>query len=305
MQNSASFIKRLKWMIKDREEYKTSVKKITESNDLVEGLVRARTMYLFKSKSLSEADRESKSSMTVHNESRKSYANGAVYIAYRRSVLYRYFSSTSPYLFSVQSGRFNKKSQFGLKISLKHPLTRETVLEQFEKLPLRLGSQVYMLQAQKPPGVNESTFLIAESPIGVTSAQPTPQVSEEDLDPFTYVGDFRTLSCNVHRLYKDSTSWASVMSLQELIASTEKPPSASTRFRLAGLLAATYLHFSGLMYLPGQLNPESFKCFDFTSEAQTIAREDLLEDEDRLLNLYHFFGIGRTHPNDSQCLSVL
>lgn len=286
-------------MVKDREEYKACVRKVTESNDLIEGLVRVRALNLLNSKGVRNADGETKSAVAVEigqvNSTQMMLRTLPAEDQSSIDTLARLHGA----LVQSKVDDLTIKFQFGLKISLEHSLTRESLLEQFEKLPFRAHSQVYMLQALKPLCTDESSLLIAESPVEAYPAQSTPQLLEEDLDPFVHIGDFSTVPSDIHRLYRDSTSWAPVMSLQDLIGSTEKPPSPTIRFRLAAMLAATHLHFSGLTYLPGQLNPESFKYFDFSSEAKLIERQELLEDEDRLLNLYYFSGIGSARPKNS------
>ena len=299
MQSSTSLKKRLKWLVKDREDYKTYVRKITEGNDIIEKLVRARALSLFNAMGAKKVNEETSPSLSVQTVLTDKLRTALPPLPAEDQSSINVLTRLHGALVQSNVSDLTAKSQFGIKISLKPSLTRESLLEQFENLPFRADSQVHMLQALKPPSTNESIFLIAESPIELHTTQSTPQVLEEDLDPFIHIGDFSTVPSDVHRLYRDSTSWASVMSLQDLIGSSEKPPSPSIRFRLAAILATTHLHSSGLAYLPGQLNPESFKYFDVSSEAESIAIKELLEDEDRMLNLYYFSGIGSARPKTS------
>ena len=302
IQSRASFRKRAAWVAKDREAYKTSIKAITESNDLIERLVRTRALKNF----------DSLTTKTVSDD-KATYRNGQTKSAHAR----KYDLPTLPteedscikslarlhgaLIQSMKSkeGKGMAKSQFGFRASLDHSLTKESLLMDFEELPFRTDSQVYLLQAVKPSEANESTFLLAESPIESSSSQSSLQAPLDDLDPFVHVGDFSAAASDIHRLYRDSTSWAAITNLQDLIGSSQKPPSPAVRYRLAALLATTHLHSTGLSYTPGQLSPENFKYFDILSEAESYVPGEMLEDEDRLLSLYYFSGIGSGRPKKS------
>ena len=284
------------WIAKDREEYKSSVGAITKSNDLIENLVRARALQFLQSKEVERTH--------AGSETRKTGKAAPVLPplpADERScikVLTRLHGALIQSRTSKE-GEATAKSLFGMKASLNHTLTKESLLMDFEELPFRKNSQIYLLQALKPSEADKSTFLLAESLIEPVPTQMISQVPENDLDPFIHVGDFGAASSDIHRLYRDPTSWAPIMSLQDLIGSMEKPPSPPVRFRLAALLAMTHLHSTGLSYTPGQLHPVNFKYFDISSEATSVTPREVLNDEERLLNLYYFSGLGSVRPKNS------
>ncbi len=300
-QSGASLRKRAMWIAKDREEYKTSIKTITESNDLIERLVRIRAFRYLQTMTERKASGDNQ---TYHNGQVISTANGIgipPLPAEDHSCIKVIARLHGALLQSKKSkeGEAMARSQFGFKASRDHFLTRESLLADFEELPFRTDSQVYLLQACKTTKEDESILLLAESLIEPSPTEIKLQIPVNDLDPFVHIGDFSAASCGTHRLYRDVTSWAPTTSLQDLIGSTEKPPSPALRFRLAALLATTHLHFSGLTYTPGQLNPENFKYFDVSTEAKSFALGDILENEDRLLSLYYFSGIGSAKPKIS------
>ena len=297
MQNSTSFAKRVMWISKDREDYKTCIRRITESNDLIEGLVRARALNVF-----SAIEKAKVRTNPAKVETAKSFGKVlSVLPAEDRTCIDTLTRLHGALIQSRKSTEITSiaTSHFGLKASLEHSLTRETLLADFEQLPFRTTSQVYVLQASMPSRAKESTLLLAESPIELSLTQLELQVPKDNLDPFVHLGDFNTEPSDIHRLYRDSTSWESTMSLRDLISSTEKPPSKTVRFRLAALLATIHLHSAGLSYTPGQLHPDNFKYFDVSSEAEPTALKEMLEDEDRLLSLYYFSGIGSARPRSS------
>ena len=300
-QSSAGFRKRAMWIAKDREEYKTSIKAIAESNDLIERLVRTRALKCLHSVTVEKAsgDKETyqnnQNIPTVHGlESPTLPADDKSCIEILTRLHGALIQSRK-----TKEGEAMANAQFGLKASLDHSVTKENLLADFEELPFRTGSQVYLLQALKSSEANESTLLLAESLIEPCPTRTTLPVLVDGLDPFVHVGDFDAAPCDMHRLYKDTTCWASTTSLQDLIGTTGPTPSPKTRFRLAALLATTHLHSAGLPYTPGRLNPENFKYFDFSSEVKSVAFGEMLDDEDRLLSLYYFSGIGSVRPKIS------
>lgn len=299
MQKNTSVLKRLQWVFKDREEYKACVKKITSSNDLIEGLVRARALNFAKSRRTSKKDWETQSIITTKFEPEDNKQTALHTLPAEDQSSINVLARLHDALTHSEVTDLPKESRFGLQISLDHSLTKDCLLEQFEKLPFRPVSHVCMLQAIKPLVLNESTFLIAESSTEPSTAQSIPQSHKEDLEPFIHIGDISTVPSDIHRLFRDSTLWTPILTLKDLISSSKKPPSPATRFKLAAYLAATRLHFSELTYTPGQLNPESFQYFDHSTEAESIKREDLLEDEDRLVSPYYFSGIGSVRPKSS------
>ena len=289
-------------MAKDREEYKNALKAITESNDLIEGLVRTRALMSLNSVKARKANSEKATEQKA--QLMPAQAQGIEFPALPaedKSCIKVLAHLHGALIQSAKSkeGKAMAESRFGFKASLNHSLTKESLLTDFEEMPFRTDSQVSLLQALKPSDANESTFLLAESLLAPPPTQMTIQVPRDDLDPFVHLGDFSATTCDTHRLYKDSTSWAFVSSLQDLIESREKPPGPAVRYRLAALLATTYLHSTGLSYTPGQLNPENFKYFDILSEAESFTPGEILQDEDRLLNLYYFSGIGSVRPRMS------
>lgn len=288
------------WVATDREEYKISIKAITESNDLIEGLVRTRALKCLNSVTAKKLKRNKD---TYHNGLIMPAANGLdmpPLPAEDQSCIKVIARLHGALLQSRKSkeGEAMAKSQFGFKASFDHSLTKENLLTDFEELSFRTNSQVYLLQAWKPTEADGSTLLLAESLNEPSPTQTTPQVPV-DLDPFVHVGDFGAAPYDMHRLYRDVTSWTSITSLQDLISSTKQAPSPAFRFRLAALLATTHLHSTGLSYTPGQLNPDNFKYFDISTEAKSFSPGELLEDEDRLLSLYYFSGIGSVRPKNS------
>lgn len=301
MQSSASLRKRAMWVARDREEYKTFIKAITESNDLIEGLVRTRALKCLNSVTA----RELKGNKEIYHNGRTMPTANRLVVpplpAEDRSCIKVIARLHGALLQSRKSkeGEAMAKSQFGFKASLDHSLTKENLLTDFEELSFRTDSQVYLLQAWKPTKAGESTLLLVESPDEPSPMQTTPQVPVNEFDPFVHVGDFSATPYDTHRLYRDVTSWKSVTSLHDLIGSTKKAPSPAFRFRLAALLATTHLHSTGLSYTPGQLNPDNFKYFDTSTEAKSFSPGELLEDEDRLLSLYYFSGIGSVRPKNS------
>ena len=295
MQKHTGLGKRVKWVFRDREDYMTSIRRITECNDEIERFVRTRALSVCQAAGVGKATTESLVEVTDSKMSRASLPaqdqscieiltrlHGAL-VQHRKSDCVREIA----------------KTRLGLKASLEHSLTRENLLTEFEELPLRANSQVYLLQASELSPAKESTLLVVDSPVEPYTTQSVPQVLEHDIDPFVHLSDVGTQQSDVHRLFKDSTAWASAMSLRDLICSTETPPSPAIRFRLAALLATIHLHSTGVTYAPGQLTLENFKYFDISSEAELTTFKEILEDEDRLLSLYYFFGFGSTRPRSS------
>ena len=305
IQSGTSLRKRVMWAAKDREEYKTAVKAISKSNDLIENLVRTRALQTLISVRAGKAGGREATYQNAHNMPARTTEFKLPALPSLPAeegscikVLARLHNAL------IQSTKSKEReaiavSEFGFKASLNHSLTKESLLTDFEELPFREDSQVYLFQALKSSKVNESTFLLAESLIEPSPTRNILQEPVDDLDPFVHVGDFSAAPFDTHRLYRDSSSWASITTLQGLIRSKTKPPSPAVRYRLAALLATTYLHSTGLPYTPGQLNLENFKYFDLLSEAQSFAPGEMLEDEDRLLNIYFFSGIGSARPKNS------
>jgi len=301
MQSSASFRKRAMWIAKDREDYKTIIRAITESNDLIERLVRNRALKCLNSVAVGEDDG---GKTTYQHQIMPAKANGSALPALpsKENSCIKVLSRLHGALIQSKKSKEGKvmaKSHFGFKASLDHSLTKENLLADFEELPFRVDSQVHLLQTLKASNPSESTLLVSESLVEPSLVQVTLQVPNDDLDPFVHLGDFSATPSDTHRLYMDSTPWVSITSLQDLIGLTEKPPSPAIRYRLAALLATTHLHSTGLSYTPGQLHPENFKYFDIPSEAGSFALGEMLEDEDRLLSLYYFSGIGSSRPKIS------
>ena len=260
-----------------------SVDKITKSNDLIESLVRARILKTLK-------PREE----PIHDPLPKEISN-------TQDTLERLHNA----LIHSDAGKDRSQTPiYGIKLVQEHADTVEKVAAKFSYLPLRNDGYIYTLQCIEKYNPSQSRLMLAETQLRLSNTK-TKQLTvkdSDDLDPFTYLGEItpRGKPSDIHRLYADSSSlWAPAKDLSNLLDSSVKPPDHSARYRLAALIAMSHLHFANIPHPANKSLPKNYKYFDWADTASSLDEATILEDEDRLLNIYHFAGFGSPPPRES------
>ena len=274
------------WIIKDREEYKESVEKITESNDLIESIVRAWTL-----KTIKPIEEEAYNPLTLET-SNTMYSLQRLHTAIRQS--------------GIQND--GKHTSLGVVLFHDHTRTRENIVMGFSDLTLRDDSNVFMLQSLDLQEANQAHLILAETLMYPHRSAPETtdrggrQQKSLDAEPFTLTGEIspKDDARDIHRLYTDtSSSWAPAKNLTDLLQYSIVTPSQATRYRLAALIAISHLHFANITQPNGKSDPSNFRYFDWKDEAERLDEATIIEDEDRLLNIYHFTGFGSPPPKVS------
>ena len=274
------------WIIKDREEYKDSVRKITESNDLIESIVRAWTL-----KTLKPTEEEAYNPLPLET-SNAMYSLQRLHTAIRES--------------GIQND--GKHTSLGVKLFQDHTRTRENIIMGFSDLVLRDDSNVFMLQSMDLQEANQGYLILAETLMYPHRSAPETidkgerQQKSLDAEPFILTGEIspKDDARDIHRLYTDtSSSWAPAKNLTNLLQYSTVTPSQATRYRLAALVAINHLHFANITHPNGKSDPSNFQYFDWKDEAERLDEATIMEDEDRLLNVYHFAGFGSPPPKIS------
>ena len=286
LQSSSTLRQKATWIIRDREDYKESVRKITESNDLIESIVRAWTLKTIKLK-----EEEAYNPLPLEAYSTM-YSLSRLHTALRQS--------------NIQNN--GNRITLGVKLIHDHTRTRETIATGFTDLKLRDDSCVFMLQSFDRQEVSQSQLLLAESLMYPHRSPPETSITTNkqsktlDAESFTLTSEISVEDDphDIHRVYTDTTSsWAPAKNLTDLLQYSAVTPSQATRYRLAALIAINHLHFANITHPNGKSDPNNFRYFDWKEEAEHLDEATIIEDEDRLLNIYYFAGFGSSPPKES------
>ena len=284
LQRSTSILQRAVWIAKDREAYKSAVATITGSNDLIESLLRSHVLRAIDRK-LNQSQREVLEKPTIPDKLPEHELRCTQSLARLHDAL-----SFVPF-----EHKFPDKVDYSLRIACDHSVTRESVSTSFPDLPLRNDSNVFLLQAQSTEKQPRDSKLLLVEDSNISSR------IQAKCEPFEHRADLhpRNSPSYIDRVFQDTTSWTEYATLGDLVNAEEMKPGIKARLALAALLANSHLHTSSIPNQAGNTRLHNFRFYDLSSEAATCSPSDIAENEDLLLNIYHFCNLGKPQEKSS------
>ena len=288
LQQSNGFMYRAVWIAKDREAYKTAVQNITRSNDLIESLLRCHVL-----RAIDRKLREGRGAAETKSTPQDSIPEEDMLCIGSLARLHKALP-----MLETDSGPL----EFGLRLAFDHSLTKESILADFQDLPQQGESSIYLLQATSTGATKpkDSRFLLTEDFKASSSDMPY-TVIPKACEPFEHLADLPSGSslAQIVRLFEDTTPWAEVTTLDDLLSNAGVEPSIRNRMGLAALLAKSHMHLSELNDQSRSCEARNFRFFDVSPEVDSISPLDIVHDEDRLLSIYHFPDLGKRPAKSS------
>ena len=273
--------------------------KLVASNDLVESLIRGRTL------------------RPLSNQPERTFrVKGSLPFEIRtaQSMLRRLHDALVE-TNKEGGGHIN----FGINLTYKHSSTAKR-LRKFKEVRLRSNAYVFRLQAHQEHNHERSTLLFAETVYITPPSSPrgakNPAGKQYDRAPsilnlappdknantFAIVGDFasREAPSDQHRLYLDmSHTWAPIRTLTDLFNCKQNAPDLLVRFRLAALVAVSHLQFMMNPDLQDLSQSKNYRYYDYATEVEPLDEPAIIRDESRLLSPYLFSGFGSSPDEPS------